>query len=390
MSATFSWVPRAPLLGLACIVAIFGFPPALFAQSAADLVAGAMNDGRSATKPLGSIDYIRGNLALVRNGEAQADPGPGDPVYSGDLLRTDRSSTASIAMDPSSGFSGSFIISPGSVLYLDRAMAQDQPKTKLNLMAGSVSAKISKIAGSPGLDVATGSSDFGVRGTEFQVALSLNATLLALCIEGKVAVKGGGSVSALPAGQAVRQDSDGVFSSIGVDPSSIRDLRDRWMEGEGAAFRNAPLKALSIFEGIYSEHDKEIIDESRKLALDPIFRKWLQQHRLGVVPDAMNPQVLREKKDIAPKLISLAKRLAIFERVYWRLGAMVDIVRNGDFSRREIRKGLLVSQFVAIYDKEGPELEKAIFLYRAALGLYLERSPDSEDFVTTLLTGGSE
>jgi len=385
MSATST---RA-LRGIALALTFFLLPQLQFAQSAAALAAGAASDpGRQ--KPLGSIDYVRGSVSIVRDGDALPDSGPGDPVYSGDLIRTGATSTASIAMDPSSGFSGSILISPGSAFYLGRNMVQDQPKTKLDLMAGSLSAKITKIAGSPGLDVNTGSSVFGVRGTEFQIALSLNNSLLAVCITGLVAVTRGEDVTALPAGQAIQQSSGEAFTPVAADLASIRDLKDRWIENEGEAFRHAPLKALSVFEKIYSEHAKILIEDGRKLALDPVFRKWLEEHRANAIPNPMSPQVLREKKDMAPKLIAMAKRLAMFERVWWRLRDMVEVVRSAEFSKQEIRKGLFVAQFVQSFDRDKRELERSIFIYRKALGLYLERSPDSEDFVTTLVTGGSE
>ena len=198
MSATFRRAPRAIAFALAIAVLL----PTLAAQSAAALAAGASGSVSGRGKAIGSIEYLRGSIAIVRDGEALPEPGPGDLVYNGDLVRTDASSSASIAMDPSSGFTGSIAISPGSALYLNRSM-QGQAKTKLDLMAGSLSAKVTKIAGTPSLDVATGSSTFGVRGTEFQIALSLNDSLLAVCLEGKVAVTSGENFTALPAGQAI-------------------------------------------------------------------------------------------------------------------------------------------------------------------------------------------
>ncbi len=378
------------LRSVALALAVTASPLVLHAQSAAALAAGAMGGEGVQSKPIGMIDYIRGSISIVREGDALPGLGPGDPIYNGDLIRTDSSSTASIAMDPSSGFSGSISISPGSALYLNRAIGQSQPKTKLGLMAGSLSAKISKLAGSPGLDVSAGESTFGVRGTEFQIALSLNNSLLALCITGLVAVTSGENASTLPAGQAIQQVSGEIFTPVPVDPASIRDLKDRWIENEGAAFRNAPLKALSIFEKIYTEHAKILIEDGRKLAFDPVFRQWLEEYRAGKVPNPMSPQVLREKKDIAPKLIAMAKRLAMFERIWWRLQDMVEVVRDTKYSRMEIRKGLFVGQFVQSFDRDRRELERSVFIYRKALGLYLERSPDSEDFVATLATGGSE
>jgi len=361
-------------------------PAAVAATTAASLALGSS----AAASPIGALDYIKGTVSLVRQGEAVPSPSPGDPLYDGDLLTTDASSSVSIAMDPSSGFGGTIVINPGTTFYLKRAIVEDQPKTRLDLMTGSLSAKVSKIAGTPTLGVLTGQSIFGVRGTEFEVALSLNASLLAICEEGQVAVSTDGSESPLPAGQAIQQTSGASFTPVSFDPTSIRDLRGRWLDDEGAAFRNAPIKALSVFEGIYTEHAGAILRETRALALDPVFRKWVEEKQNGVMPDPLDPTVLREKKEIAPELISLAKHFAVFERVWWRLRDMVEVVRSGEFSRMEIRKGLSVQDFVRTFDRESHDLERAIFAYRQALALYGERSPDSEDLIMMLATGGMD
>ena len=367
----------------------FALPLGLCAQSAAAIAAGAAFP-KAGARPLGDIDYINGSLTLVRRGEELPEPSPGDPVFDGDLLRTDSSSSASIALDPSSGFSGSIAINPGTAFYLKRATIGGQPKTRLDLMAGSLSSKLTKIAGSPTLSVAAGESTFGVRGTRFEVALSLNASLLAVCEEGLVAILLRGLESPLPAGNAVQQVEDGRMTPVSFDPSTIGDLRKRWLDEEGAAFRKAPLKALSVFEGRYTEHAKAILDETKALALDPVFRKWAQQSRSGVEANPLDPSVMREKKEIAPKLVSLAKHMAVFERVYWRLRDMVEIVRSPEYSRQEIRKGLTVSRFVQAFDRDAHSLELSVFVYRQALALYGERSPDSSDLVTTLAEGGME
>lgn len=365
--------------------------PAVLAQSAAQAVLAAGREPSLRSRPIGSLSFIKGSLSLVRQGEAQAAPELGDPVYDGDLLRTDGSSSAVLAMDPSSGFSGSLSIAPGTALYLSRSLAQGQPKTSLGLMSGSLSAKVTKIAGTPTMGVDTGSSTFGVRGTQFEIALSLNDSLLALCTEGLVAILSqGGAQTALPAGQALERASGGSFAPVKAEAAALPDLRESWLQREGEAFKKAPLKALGVLEGRYTEHAKAILADTRKLALDPVFRKWVEEHRAGTLPDPLDPRVLREKKDIAPKLIALGKRLAVFELAWWRLQSMVEIVKDGEYSRREIRRGLLVSKFVADFERDRAELERAIFVYRRALGLYLERSPDSEDFVATLAAGGRE
>ncbi|HUX36782.1 MAG TPA: hypothetical protein VMV44_02650, partial [Rectinemataceae bacterium] len=259
-----------------------------------------------------------------------------------------------------------------------------------DLMAGSLSAKVSKISGRPGLDVSTGLSTFGVRGTQFEIALSVNATLFAVCEEGAVAVTTGGAESPLPAGQAIQQGEEGPPVPISFDPASIGELRGKWLDNEGAVFRKAPLKVLALFERRYSEHARAILGETRSLVLDPVFRKWIEEDRTGAAPDPLDPQVLRDKKRLMPKLVSLAKHIAVFERVWWRLNDMVDIVRNGEVSKQEIRKGLAVAKFVADFDRDRKDLERAIFVYHRALALYGERSPDSEDLLTTLGSGGLE
>lgn len=362
----------------------FAIPFVLGAQSSANRPASLRS------KPIGVVAYVSGSLSLVRQGDEGPPLGPGDQVFDGDLLRTTPTSKASLSMDPSSGFSGSIAINPGTTFYLSRAALQGQPSTTLELMSGSLSAKVSKIAGKPRLDVSTGTSIFGVRGTEFEIALSVNDSLLAVCEEGVVTLSVKDAQADIPAGQAYQRQSGAGFVPLATQPADLRDLRAKWIEGEGQIFRAAPLKALAALESRYTDHVQAILDETKALALDPVYRQWLRERRAGAKIDPLDPAVLKQKKDIAPKLISLAKRIAVFERAWWRLQDMVEIVRDGQFSKNEIRKGLAVAAFVKAFDRDRPEIATAIFIYRRALGLYLERSPDSDDFISVLASGGMD
>ena len=140
------------------------------------------------TKPIAQFEMTSGAVSLTRAGAAQAAPEPGDPLFNGDLIRTGEKGRAVIAIDRTSGFSGTLTINTSSTVYISTKLVKEEPRTTLDLMNGSVSSKITKLAGTPGMVVSTGDSAFAVRGTEFEIAISINESILAICLEGMIAV----------------------------------------------------------------------------------------------------------------------------------------------------------------------------------------------------------
>jgi hypothetical protein len=326
---------------------------------------------------LALLDFASGAVGITRAGSPLPAVAPGDAVFDGDFIRTGADGHAVLALDPSSGFSGTLTVNPGSTVYVTRGLVKGQPRTGVDLMTGSVSTKLAKLAGTPGMTVSTGEAAFAVRGTEFEIAVSVNASLLAICLEGMISVSADKTQKNLGAGIAIAKKTDAVFARLPVPETDLRQYRETWIKEEIAAFNADPLKAITSYEGRYRENARDLVAGADRLAQSPILQRWISQEVSGSIPAPLDPQVMAEKKDIIPLIFAVARRMAIFERIYWRLDEVAGLVRGTRFEKELIRKDYTVAAFLRDLDTDRAAINAAIAVYRQAEDLYKNRNPDS-------------
>ncbi|MEI6875464.1 MAG: hypothetical protein WCL50_10095, partial [Spirochaetota bacterium] len=153
--------------------------------------------------------------------------------------------------------------------------------------------------------------------------------------------------------------------------------RDTWITAEIGAFRSNPLKALASYELRYTDNVKQLLADAKALASHPVVKKWIAEFKVGSPVNPYDPQVLREKKEVAPLILALAKRLSVFERVYWRLEEVSALIKGSSFEKAELRRGLRVDRFLATVAENYGPTGNAILDFRQAERLYLLRNPDS-------------
>ncbi len=323
---------------------------------------------------VGRIDYVEGGVTLTRAGKLLADPAPDDPIRSGDLVKTSGDGVLVIALDKASGMSGTLTVSARSALYVRLEAVKGEPRTQIELLAGSVASKVKKLGGSPSLQVGTGTTVAGVRGTEFEVAISVNGASLVLCSEGEVACGDGADSMPVPAGKAVEKREGERLRYIPVQISSIKQFRAKWLADEVAAFRAEPLRALADYEKRYNDLLGRFNAAFEPFQRHEVLRKWLEEDRAGVKSRPLDPAVMREKKAIAGDLLAIRKVLVVFERVYYRLEEVQALVEGTPLERRELRPGLLASEFLRRVRDEREGLARRVALFRYGELLYSLRN----------------
>lgn len=342
---------------------------ALCAACAALLVGAA-----AAPSYVGTVEYMVGEATLTR-GDAVRDVELGDRIENFDLIKTSSDGRVDIKLAPGTGMSGSITVKPKTAFTVRTEVVKGSGATEAETMAGAVSVKVKKVAGAPTLRVRTGNTVMGVRGTEFEVATSVNDSLLVSCSEGRVACfdEDGNEEEAFP-GQAVRRAAGEGLVRVPVAVSSLEEFRESWIAEELSVFSAAPVRALGQYASAYDRNAAAFAKAFAALDADPALAAWRKAARAGTPPPRSNDvKNMAEKSRVAPKLMAVRRVLFLFERVYYRLDEVRSLV-PASAAGQALPNGETVSAFLARVGRELPALERRTAAYRQALRLFAERN----------------
>lgn len=333
----------------------------------------------SAQNQVGIVQEIMGTVTVTRNGQVLSKIDLGDPIQNYDLIKTGPDGGLVIGLTAETGMRGTLIVKPKSVFTVKTQVVNGSPTTEGDVLGGSVGIKVKKIAGDPALNVKTGNTVMGVRGTEFVVIVSLNNGLLVTCTDGKVACTGdeGDELYAVP-GQVVARTAGERLKQIPVAVSSLEDFQNRWYTEEISAFKASSAKVLDQYARAYLRYRDDFRKASDDLARDQVFLQWKTEYRNGIAPaSSKDPQVMKQKAAIVKKLMAVRQVLFFFERIYYRLDEVQSYVPATALKTR-LFNGQTVQDFMRQVASEKSELERRTAEYRFALVLYAQRNDGKE------------
>jgi hypothetical protein len=324
----------------------------------------------AAPVPFGTIDYVEGNAIVVRSGKSLGEANIGDNVLPDDMIKTATDGLVVIALDKSTGMRGSLTIKSKSVAYIRLKPDDAGPKSTIELIAGQIGSKLTKISGSPSLQVSTDAVAMGVRGTEFSIASSVNGAVLVVCTTGEVACTDGGEPVPVPAGKALEKKGSERMRFIPVAISSPEQFEKRWLTDEIEAFKADAPRALADYERRYSDLYARFATAFDPLQRSDILSKWIREDSAGLVPRANDPATLKEKKAMMGDIMAVRKILFIFERIYYRINQLDSLVMGTQLERTVLRPGLTAGDFIRKVRADAGALERRVFLFRYAEKLY--------------------
>lgn len=324
----------------------------------------------AAVVPFGTIDYVEGDAHVVRSGKVLGEANIGDEVLPDDMIKTSSDGLVVIALDKSTGMRGTLTIKAKSVAYIRLKPDPAGPKSSIELIAGQLGSKLTKLGGSPTLQVTTDAVVMGVRGTEFSIASSVNGSVLLVCTNGEVAATDGGDPVPVPAGKAIEKKQGEPMRYIPVAISSAEQFEKRWLTDEIEAFKADAPRALADYARRYAELYTRFAEAFEPLQRSEVLSKWIREDGAGVVPRPNDATTLKEKKAIMGDIMSIRKVLFIFERIYYRINQLDQIVMGTPLERVEIRPGLSAGDFLRRVKSDAASLEKRVYLFRYAEKLY--------------------
>lgn len=332
-------------------------------------------------KPFGMVNYVEGTVTVIRAGKPlKAALNIGDDVFPDDMIKTLADSYVVIDLAKSTGMAGTLTIKTKSVVYLRLSPDATKPRSTIELISGQVGSKLAKIAGTPTFQITTDSAVMGVRGTAFTVATSPTGSVLVLCTEGAVAAADESGEVRVPAGSGAEKRPAERIRLVPVGVSSPEEFEKRWIADAIEAFRADPARALADFEKRYSDLSARFSMAFDPLQKSEILSKWLREDAEGKAINPRSPEAMREKKELAGSILEIRKILFIFERIYYRVLQLQDIVAGTPAERQEIRKGLTVGDFLRKVKAEASAFERRVNLFRQAERLYALRNADGAGF----------
>ncbi len=342
-----------------------------------------------ASPKVGAIDYAEGAISIGRGGKTISAPNIGDPVLSGDLIRTQGDGMLVIAMDKNTGMGGKITVKPRSSLYINLDAVKGEPRTQIQILTGAIGSKVSKVTGSPTVTVTSSSAVMAVRGTEFEVVVSINANdagadsqqpTLITCTESKVAVNDGSGEVEVPAGKVLEKRPGEKPRFVPVAVSSVKGYSQKWIADEISAFRADAPRALADYAKRYTDLSAKFAAAYDAFQKSPTPKKWADEDRTGAKINLLDPAVLREKKEIAGYLLNIKKVLFIFERVYYRVDEISDAIAGTAYEKREVKPGQTAGDFISAVKAERDKLAAEVARYHYIEGLFQQRSPDGDAF----------
>ncbi len=337
--------------------------------------------GRKLPAPriFGTVQYADGSATVTRDGQKAVPADIGDKLYSDDLVSTSADCTLIIEVDKSTNMTGTVTVRPRTALYLSSFEGSSGSQNSIDLLSGSISAKVKKVAGfdSRGrrvtMTVRTNSMVAGVRGTEFDVSTSVNDATLVTCSEGSVTCSDGNQNLPVNAGKALEKRPDERFNYLPVSVSSLKEFRESWNTKEIEAFKSDPVRALSYYEQRYTDLYQRFKDSFMQLAGSATLKNWIAEHSKGIVPNPRDPKVMREKKEVSAQIFSMQKILFNYERIYYRMQEVQALIENTTLENRELRPGYKAGEFIRRVQNESRGLAESVALCRFAEKLYQER-----------------
>jgi hypothetical protein len=353
------------------------------------LAASAIAAAALSTPQIGEIDYVEGSVAIGRGGKNVPTPNIGDQILSGDLIKTQADGLVVIKLNKNTGMSGSLTVRQRSTLYINVDSLKGEPRTQVQILTGAIGSKVSKVSGSPTMNVSTSSAVMAVRGTEFEVLVSINADdsgadsqqpTLVTCTESRVSVSDGQDQVEVPAGKVLEKRPGEKLRFIPVAVSSVKSFGERWMTEEIAAFKADAPRALADYARRYTQLSARFAAAYEPFQKSPTPRKWAEEDRSGAKINPLSPSVLRENKEIAGYLLNIKKVLFMFERVYYRMDELSEAIAGTADEKREIKPGQTAGDFLNAVRSEREGLAAQVAKYRYIAELYSQRNPDGDAF----------
>ena len=299
-----------------------------------------------AEEAVGEIVYIEGAVEVFRDGEKlpvrMVDIG--SYVEEFDMFQTGDDGYAEISLIQSGGTV--VTVQPGTSFYFDLNDVEGPRKTEFAVMAGSMSFRVKKLTGNEAFQVRTESVAMGVRGTNFQITIAPEGSVLCTCDEGLVecSTEGGEQLFSKP-GQVVQKISERPLELTEVSPSQLDDFSDEWSSIREDVFKRGANIFIKGYGRRYIQMRPMYMQAYNGLKkVEPLLRSVEGMDETGSLGT-----LFRIKQEVSPAVVKIRSILPLFEHTFFRLVKLSEYHQMG-YGRGMIDSSTSTEEFFAQFD----------------------------------------
>lgn len=279
------------------------------------LVLGVMSLG--ANEIVGEIVYLEGTVDVFRDGTRLdwRSVDVGEYIEEFDMVQTGDDGFIEIVLTASGG--GTTVqVKPGSSFYFDLDDVEGPKKTEFAVMAGSMAFRVKKLSGNEAFQVRTESVAMGVRGTNFEVTVAPEGSILTTCDEGMVecTTEDGGRAYSKP-GRVVEKITDQDLETATVDPAELETYRNEWVSIREDVFKRGAHVFIKGYGARYTQVRPRFLQAYSDLrAVEGDLR---QVERMS--GPANRGALFQIKGRVSPAVVKMRSILPMFENTFFRL-----------------------------------------------------------------------
>ena len=329
--------------------------------------------GLYAQQGIGTISFMEGSAQVLRDDQIIGS----DRVEIGFELREfDTIETADdgyVEVEMAAPSAGSLVkVQPGTAFYFTQEKTRGSwLKTTFQLLRGSLRLKVGKLRGQEAYEVQTDLAAMAVRGTEFNVDMAPDRSVLVSVPEGRVASQSETRTVMAEPGLVATVDPQANIKPILVKPDDIELYREYWQTLRLDALKSNADPAIQQFSRQWDSQLPRLknalnILESQKA----VFAKWEQIHS-GNAPEPPLSTAIRDKQAISRGMLALRSILPVVERTYYTLEGLEDAYNLG-FATKTFTAGNYANaqEFYRVFRQEKDQNKQLLGLARRYARLY--------------------
>ncbi len=285
----------------------------------------------SAESAVGVISYLEGGVEISRNGRylSPGDINIGLRIEQSDTVETGANGYVEIELSAPSA--GSLVkVQSGTAFYFESSQkSSSRLETIFQMLRGSLSLKVGKLSSRESYKVQTDSAVMAVRGTEFNVDMAADRSVLVTVPEGRVESKTNMRTVQAQPGTVAAIDDKAQMSAVSVGPSDIELYRQYWQGLRLEALKINAGMSIQQFSGQWDQQMPRLERAMQELdSQSEIFDRWERIVRDGAdIPPTGD--IIRDKRAVSPGMLELRAILPVAERTFNTLVGLEDAYRLG-------------------------------------------------------------
>ena len=280
---------------------------------------------------VGVISYLEGEVDVLRDGETldSASIDIGLRIIEFDTVETGPDGYVEIEMD-APGAGSTVKVRPDTAFYFEGTPRESSRfATTFQLLRGSLGLKVGRLASNEDYRVQTDTAVMAVRGTEFNVDMATDRSVLVSVPEGRVESKTDTRTVTAEPGTVAALDPSSSLQAVAVDAEDIDLYREYWRGLRLEALKINARLSIQHYAGEWERQLPRLEAAMEELAShEELFVKW-NRVAAGQIPAPSRGEAIRDKRTLSRGMLELRATLPVAERTYQTLLGLEDAVRLG-------------------------------------------------------------